>query len=143
MSRPIGIKAWIERGQQLRHTLIQPKLCWQQVHLSDPQGPLRDKSKKLFNVDLLDVTRVLEVNRVDRRHYPLAPRNKCLLVQCIDQKMMFEAGSQAERDRLVHTLKLTVARLGTKMIVEDKSVFDDFFSFGDGVPGRAPVWAKP
>ena len=139
---PIGIKAWIERGQRLRKTLIQPKICWQQVSLSDPKGILRDKTKKLHHVDLLDITRVLEVTKIDRRQYPFAPVKKCLMIHTLDEKIMFEAGSESERNRLVHSLKLTVARLGSKIIVEDPAVFDEFFSTGNDVPGEAPVWVK-
>jgi len=141
-SRPIGIKAWIERGQQLRETVIQPKLYWQQVSKVDQKGALSDISTTLYNVDLLYITRVIEVKKVNRSHYPLAPRNKCLLVHSLDQKMLFEAGSEVERDRLAYALKLAVARLGSKIIVGDAGVFDEFFVTGNGVPGEAPVWTR-
>jgi len=41
--------------------------------------------------------------------------------------MLFEAGSEVERDRLAYALKLAVARLGSKIIVGDAGVFDEFF----------------
>jgi len=56
--------------------------------------------------------------------------------------MLFEAGSEVERDRLAYALKLAVARLGSKIIVGDAGVFDEFFVTGNGVPGEAPVWTR-
>jgi hypothetical protein len=57
--------------------------------------------------------------------------------------MMFEASSEAERDRIVESLKLTVSRFAAKIIVQDKKVMDEFFSsFLSAVPGEAPRWAQ-
>ena len=56
---------------------------------------------------------------------------------------MFEASSEAERDRVVHSLKLTIARFASKIIVQDRMVLDEFFtSFLSTVPGEAPRWAQ-
>lgn len=141
---PQGMIIWIERGQQLNSGLIQPKLVWRPVrkHEKDTQR-LGLSSPSLESLELLDISRVLEVNRIDRKLYPFAKRKSCFLVESLDRKMMFEASSEAERDRIVNGLKLTVARFASKIIVQDRQVLDEFFtSFLSAVPGEAPRWTQ-
>jgi hypothetical protein len=134
-SKPVAIVAWIERGQHLPYTLIQPRLVWKRLH---DGKTLSDR----HSVDLLDISRVIEAGRVNRNRYPLAQRKKCLLIQCLDENMLFEASNEKERDRLCRDLKLVVARLGSKIIMEDSQLFEEFFVMDPQVPGEAPRWAQ-
>lgn len=131
-SKPVAIVAWIERGQKFGRKVIQPRLAWKKLH---DGGSFNDR----HSVDLLDISRILEVSRIDRNRYPLAQRKNCLLIQCLDQKMLFEASTEKERDRLCRDLKLVVARLGSKIIMEDDQLFEEFFVVDEVVPGRAPI----
>jgi hypothetical protein len=141
---PQGMVIWIERGQQLNSGLIQPKLVWRPVRNYDSEiKRLGLSTPSLESLELLDISRVLEVNRIDRKLYPFAKRASCFLVESLDRKMMFEASSESERDRIVHCLKLTVARFASKIIVSDRQVLDEFFtSFLTVVPGEAPRWTQ-
>lgn len=141
---PQAMMLWIERGQQLNAGLIQPKLVWRPVrkHEGEMQR-LGLSTPSLESLELLDISRVLEVNRIDRKLYPFAKRKCCFLVESLDRKMMFEASSEAERDRIVEGLKLAVARFASKVIVQDHQVLDEFFtSYLSIVPGEAPHWAQ-
>ena len=77
------------------------------------------------SLDLLDICRVLEAGNIDRSEYPLAKQSNCMLIQSLDDKMMFEACSESERDRICRDLKLVVARLGSKIIMNDRHLFDE------------------
>jgi len=141
---PIYVKAWIEQGHQLRNALIQPKFIWTNKH--ELEGKIRQMGligQNLHSVDLLDISRILTVNKVDRTMYPLAQRRSSFIIETFDRKMLFEASSQKSRDRIVHGLKIMVARLGSKIIVNDDTVFDDFFTpTAAAVPGDAAVLTK-
>ena len=141
---PQAIIAWIERGQQINYGLIQPKLVW--CPIKDHEGEVHRiglPTPTLESLELLDISRVLEVNRIDRKLYPFAKRKSCFLLESLDRKMMFEASSESERDRIVNGLKLTVARFASKVIVQDVGVLDEFFtSFLSAVPGEAPRWTQ-
>jgi hypothetical protein len=133
------MKAWLERGQQLDKSLVHPKLVWRPMHPSKTSKQRGLVINAPNTVDLLDITRILATNRVDRGKYPFAKPSRSLLIECLDQTMMFEASSESERDRIVHCLKLLVARLGAKIIMEDPSVFSEFFSTSPPLPGTSPV----
>lgn len=140
---PQAMKVWIERGQRLRAGLIQPKLVWRPIQ--DHEGEQRQMFSTLTieSIELLDISRILEVNRIDRNIYPYAKKSKCLLLESLDRKIMFETSSESERDRIVNTLKLAVARLASKVIVQDDGVLDEFFTpFVTAVPGEAPRWTQ-
>jgi hypothetical protein len=141
---PQAMKAWIERGQQLQAGIIQPKFVWRPVQDYENESQRLGLSKpSLESVELLDISRVLEVNRIDRKLYPLAKRNNCFLLETLDRKIMFEASCESERDRIVHNMKLMVARFGSKVIVRDQDVLDEFFaSFEKAAPGEAPRWTQ-
>lgn len=142
---PQAMVAWIERGQQLNSGLIQPKFVWRPV--KEYEGEIQRLglvTPSLESLELLDISRILEVNRIDRNLYPLAKRKSCFLVESLDRKMMFEASSEEERDRIVNGLKLLVARFASKVIVQDREVLDEFFTsfLSVGVPGEAPRWTQ-
>lgn len=141
---PVAVKMCIERGKQLNKTLIHPKLVWHATFPNEKSAStMLGRGKNLLECNLLDITRVLEVNRVDRKRYPFAQRKKSLLVHGMDgETMFFQAISEEERNYLVQGLKLIVARFASKIVVEDNTVFQEFFDVGDGVPGDAPDWAR-
>lgn len=114
---------WIERGQQLSKQLIHPKIVWSQRTQSGGHIP----NATLHCADLLDIVRILEIGQIDRKKYPLAHPKKSFLIETLDLKLVFEASSERERDRLVSGLKVAVARLGSKIITEDEGVFVEFF----------------
>jgi hypothetical protein len=122
-STPVAIVAWIERGQQLDRQLIQPRLVWKRLH--DGGAP-----NERHSVDLLDISRILEVDHIDRNIYPLAQQRNCLCIRTLDGKMMFQASDEKERNRLCRDLKLVVARLASKIILDDQHLFNEFFVEG-------------
>ena len=137
---PVRVKAWIELGTQLRSRLIQPKLIWKIMTESELQSTKCSFSNiGLSKVELLDIVRVLEPNKVDRTKYPFVKKSCCFSVHTVSDSFMFEAVSQVEKEKLVTGLKLSIARLGSKIVMGDESVFEEFFSpFGDVDPGKPP-----
>jgi hypothetical protein len=99
----------------------------------------------ISGIELLDITRILKVEKIDRRRYPFAKPMHCFVIKTLlDEDLFFEAKSVLERNRLVYSLKMIVARFGAKVIVADESLFDEFFANqGGGVPGEAPEWTNP
>lgn len=130
---PVAIVVWIERGQQFGHTLIQPRLVWKRLY---DGGASNDRK----SVDLLDVCRILEARNIDRAKYPLAKESNCLLIQSLDETMMFEASDGNERNQLCHDLKLVVARLGSKIIMDDPNLFYEFFVDGTMPDDDDSLW---
>ena len=142
---PQGVHVWIEPGSQLRSTLLQPRLVCKPVQSNARAVGGQDASDRLVrSIDLLDIGRVLEARRVDRVRHPLAKRDCSFLVETLDRTgLLFQAESESERDRIVHGLKLVVARLGSKIVVGDGTVIEEFFTpFGLSVPGYKPAWAQ-
>lgn len=132
---PTAILVWIERGQQFGNTLIQPRLVWKRLY---DGGAFNDRQ----SVDLLDICRVLEARNIDRSKYPLAKQCNCLFIESLDENMMFEACSESERDGISRDLKLVVARLGSKIIMNDPCLFEEFFVDGM-IPDEEASWAVP
>jgi hypothetical protein len=99
----------------------------------------------ISGIELLDITRILKVEKIDRRRYPFAKPMHCFIIKTLlDQDFFFEAKSVLDRNRLVYSFKMIVARFGAKVIVADESLFDEFFAnTGGGVPGEAPEWTNP
>jgi len=133
---PQSITAWIELGQQLRKTIIQPKFMWRRS-LSNGRAALSNDD--LHGIDLLDIARVLETSKVNRKIYPFARKSCSFSVETLEYSHVFEASSEAERGYIVQAIKLIVARLGSKIILNDNTVFDEFFSnMFFSVPGKEP-----
>ena len=131
---------------RLRSALIQPKFMWRAIY--DSKG---NKNKQfnighenLHSIDLLDLTRILGVDKIDRRRYPLASHSRTFLLEAYDTQFVFESKSVEAKIKFVNGLKLAVARLGSRIIVGDHGVFDEFFemssndSYNANVPGEAP-----
>mmetsp|Transcript_20466 Transcript_20466/g.30740 ORF Transcript_20466/g.30740 Transcript_20466/m.30740 type:complete len:629 (+) Transcript_20466:46-1932(+) len=145
---PVAIHAWIETGTQLNTTLIQPKFCWQEAYTRKP-----DKKSVLQNaltfhaVDLLDISKIIPVDGiVTRDRYPFVKRNSCFLIEAFggSHSMVFEARDETERQDIIDGLKLVVSRLGSKIIVGDGTVLNEFFTpFGAQVPGDIPLVLQP
>lgn len=137
---PIRVKAWIELGTQLRSRLIQPKLVWKimtELELETAKCSLSNVG--LRKVELLDIVKVLDPNKVDRSKYPFAKRSTSFIIRTTSECFMFETLSQVEKDKIIAGLKLTIARLGSKIVMEDESILDEFFSpFANVDPGRPP-----
>ncbi len=134
---PIAVHAWIELGSQLDTTLIQPKFCWRKSY----EKELHDRSVlriRRFNaVDLLDISKVVAVSKsIFRGKYPYMQRKSSYVIEAFGQELLFEARNETERDDIVEGLKLLVARLGSKIMMGDGRVLDEFFSpLGATVPG--------
>ena len=144
--RPLKACAWIEMGCVMKRQLIYPKFSWKTVSFegsSRKDGSSGDLRMDLNSIELLHICRVYQLNNIDRNVYPFAKKDRCFVVESFAQTAMFEARSQYERDRIVQGLKITVARLGSMIIVGDETVFDAFFTpAGCEVPGEAPLWTK-
>lgn len=141
--RPVAIDAWLERGQNLAHRLIQPKWMWKHKPREVRGSVKLCKNPSVQAVELLDVTRILKLEDVDTAnllHPSFAKTSHCFVIKTIHgEKFCFEALDEAERDHLIYSLKLVIARFGAKVLVGDSHVYWEFFSMGDaGVPGRAP-----
>ena len=137
---PVSVIAFIERGHQIRTSLIQPKFVWKRKHdYNDKEGISRISNEHMNGIDLLDISHVLTVKKVDRKKYPLARTKHCFTMKYFTETALFEASSESERDRIVLCLKLTVARLGSMIITNDNTFFEEFFHLHDQeVPGHAP-----
>jgi len=140
-SSPIAVHAWIEHGSYIQAGLIQPKLMWQESCGKERKDGERFvlNEMEFHSVDLLDISRVVPLSRVDRTLYPFAKRSCCFFIQAFDKELIFEAESTADRDNFIGGLKVLVARLGSKIIVGDKDVLEEFFTPASSeVPGTAP-----
>lgn len=140
-SSPVAVNSWIEHGSYISAGLIQPKLMWQESCGKERKDSERFilNTMSFHSIDLLDISKVIPLNRVDRDLYPFAKPSNSFLIQAYDKVMVFEAESTAERDKFIEGLKILVARLGSKIIVGDKDVLEEFFTpASSAVPGRAP-----
>ena len=88
--------------------------------------------------DLMDIVKVLTVDKVDRSLYPFAKPLCCFLVKTLDKSFLFEAKSASERERIVRSLKLLVSRMGSQLLVGDQSFFTEFFTNSFDGPGEEP-----
>ena len=136
-----AIHWWLERGQRI-YPMLQPKLLWKRVHHHRHSSIKKIKAQQQATpqaIELLDICRILALDKSPG----LAKANTCFQITTIqDDTYIFEASSPSERDRIVSSLKLTVARFGAKLLVGDSSLFSEFFvSEGADVPGEAPEWA--
>lgn len=137
---PVAVHTWIEHGSQLESILIQPKFCWRKTHGKESQERSILNISDYHSVDLLDISRIVPADHyVDRVKYPFVKRSSSFLIEAFDQELVFEARDEIARDNVVEGLKLLVARLGSKIILGDGRVLDEFFSpMGAYVPGKKP-----
>lgn len=139
---PIAVNAWIEHGSYIQAGLIQPKLMWQESCGKERKDGERFilNDIQFHSIDLLDISRVIPLGRVDRTEYPFAKSSCSFFIQAFEKELIFEAESTAERDNFIEGLKVLVARLGSKIIVGEKDVLEEFFTpTSSEVPGTAPA----
>ena len=135
-SRPQAVDAWLERGQHLAYTLIQPKWIWKAKAQMD--GGVRQKFC-LQGIELLDITKILKMEETDRWSQSFAKPSHCFYVKSIyDEEFCFEAKSRSERNRIVNSLKLLIARFGAKVLTGDPQVYYEFFWTAEAAPGKEP-----
>ncbi len=137
---PVAVLSWIEHGSQLDSGLIQPKFCWRRSYSKEPHSKSVLKFSRYHGIDLLDISRIVAAdNYIERIFYPFVKRRNSFVIEAFEEELIFEARDEAERDDIVEGLKLLVARLGSKIIMGDGRVLDEFFSpMGASVPGRIP-----
>eukprot|EP00536_Pseudo-nitzschia_multiseries_P007683 jgi/Psemu1/18504/gm1.18504_g len=139
-ARPLAVDAWLERGQHLAYALIQPKWIWKAKPRMDLEGQSSlDQKFCLQGIELLDITKILKVEETEGVDHSFAKPSHCFLIKSIDdEEFCFEAKSRQERDRVVSSLKLLIARFGAKVLTGDPEVYSEFFWMTDAVPGDAP-----
>lgn len=143
---PTCVNLWFERGSTLYNSQhpIQPKLMWSAAHERHLHAKVLNVSVESPDIiDLLDISRILNVRHIDRRLHPFADLRKSFIVETRSQPFLFEAQTVAERDRIVVGLKMIVARLASLLMTKDYRVMDEFFGSPLAeVPGEAPEWAS-
>jgi hypothetical protein len=123
---PQAVSVWIEHGRRVRSELVSPKFVWKSLHKSNQK--VSYQRSEVSSVDILDIDRILPAEKLNRSRHPFAKiRNTFLMRTIHGETLMFEASSASERDRLVHSIKLMVARLGSMLVVQDDNVLEEFF----------------
>ena len=139
----VAVHAWIEHGSQLDSVLLQPKFCWRENYgkESSHDRSILNICSCFHSVDLLDIGKIVATDfGIDRQCFPFVKKSCSFLIQSFDRELVFEARNESERDEIVEGLKLLVARLGSKIIMGDGRVIDEFFSpMGNYVPGDIPA----
>ena len=144
MEAPVAVHAWLEQGSNISSALLQPKFCWQEVNYKEnlDKSSLLRKTFSFHTVELLDISKIIPLDRcyVDRDMLPFVKNNTSFIIEAFggSMSMVFEARDEEERDDIVNGLKMAVARLGSKIIIGDSSVLDEFFSPLGSVPGTIP-----
>lgn len=138
---PINVQGAFEVGAHLDHMVVQPKFTWTpaaQPHRisEDPDANHRElflSGSAPPQVELLSIIRVNKATgkQLDRNLYPYARRDRTCIVTTNDANhptIVLEARSTQERDWLVFSLKLIVARLASIIITRDEDMLHEFFS---------------
>jgi len=138
---PISVHGAFEVGAHLEHMVVQPKFTW--TPNTQPHRITRDPDAnhhELFlsgsappQVELLSIIRVNKAvaKQLDRNLYPYARVDRTCIVSTNDANhptIVLEARSTQERDWLVFSLKLIVARLASIIITRDEDMLHEFFS---------------
>jgi hypothetical protein len=138
---PISVHGAFEVGAHLEHMVVQPKFTWTpntQPHriTGDPEA----NHHELFlsgsappQVELLSIIRVNKAvaKQLDRNLYPYARVDRTCIVSTNDANhptIVLEARSTQERDWLIFSLKIIVARLASIIITRDEDMLHEFFS---------------
>lgn len=138
LPRPIAVEAWLERGQHLAFALIQPKWMWK-AKPRETKGLTNFQNLNLQGIELLDITRILKMEDVEGGNQAFARPSHCFIIRSIhNEEFCFEAKSEQDRNRLVYSLKIVIARCGAKVLVGDPDVYWEFFSTIEGPPGGLP-----
>lgn len=133
ITAPRCIQLWFERGNRVRRNdIVEPKIMWRdayhpdlasqrKLNFSTTQGP--------HQICLLSICRVIEAKTIDRKKYPYAKKSCSFMIRTSDdEEYVFEALNQKQRDHIVHTWKLVVARLASQAVVGDgEGMVGEFF----------------
>eukprot|EP00980_Cylindrotheca_fusiformis_P017854 scaffold5653_cov147-Cylindrotheca_fusiformis.AAC.16 len=132
----VVVSAWVERGQSFGEAVFQPKWMWRPKPYASESQQSMDRVRE---IDLLKIKRVLKVDQMDRSSHPFAKPLNCFMVKSIeDEELFFETESPTERDRLVYSMKMVIARFGAMVLEQDNNVYQEFFATCEPVPGRVP-----
>lgn len=138
---PISVQGAFEVGAHLENMVVQPKFAW--MPLAQPhriEEGTESNHRELFlsgsappQVELLSIIRVnkADAKQLDKNLYPYARRDRTCIVSTNDANhptIVLEARSTQERDWLVFSLKLIVARLASIIITRDEDMLHEFFS---------------
>jgi hypothetical protein len=137
-----AVHVWVERGQNLHDRIILPKLVWTPIAKKTKKSGSRIQYQRNETccVELLDISRIIEVGKLDRRRYPFVRVANAFLIKSVNEFFIFEASSEHERNRIIETLKLLVARFAAKILLKDSTAIDEFFAFSAPGPGEKPHW---
>jgi hypothetical protein len=144
--RSHGVCCWIERGQQLRSSIIAPKLYWKAFQTPAlVQLRVKDMNHSVNFINLMDISRILSVttDMINRKDFPFCKPKHSFFVKTLDQTLLFEAISSTERDRIVKALRLVVARLGSLLLTNNEQLADEYFAFvdqGQGGSSQDQYW---
>ena len=134
---PTLVKVWCEVGSDLDDTIIYPKFMWRTNFQpkNETSSKIRGLNRTVESVELLNIGRVISPLSIDRTIFPYAsPRKSLIIHTCTGEKFLFEAANEEERNHIANGIKLTVARLVSKIMLGDETVFEEFFSpFGGTV----------
>jgi len=127
---PVSVTGSFENGVRLPATIVQPKFIWAETcRPESKQHSWRSTCLVPNSMEILSMVRIIKPKNLNRLHYPFAKTNLAFLITCHDGKShLFEARSSRERDIFVFGLKLLVARLASKILVGDESVFTEFYN---------------
>ena len=128
---PTLVKVWCEVGSDLNDTIIYPKIMWRTNFQpsTETTSKIRGLNKTVESVELLNIGRVISPLSIDKTIFPYAnPRKSLIIYTCTDEKFLFEAANEEERNHIANGIKLTVARLVSKIMLGDETVFEEFFS---------------
>lgn len=134
--RPQAFHVFMERGQKLARKVVPPKLSWKPLPKKGHRVGI--KKEPTFSLEILDVQRILPLDEIDRKEYPLAKAGDSFLLKTINGSFCWQASSKTERDRLLALWKLTVARFGSMLVTGDDDGLEEFFA-----PMEAGVGFRP
>lgn len=135
------IQVWFERGNRIRRNdILEPKLMWRDAYhpdLASTRTLNRSTTQGPYKICLLSICRILEAHKIDRTKYPFAKKSCSFMIKTSDdEEFVFEASTPKQRDFIVNTWKLVVARLASQAVVGDgEGMVGEFFvSSAFGVP---------
>lgn len=139
------VQVWIERGQLLDSQMIAPKLVWfNKCRRSQKNRNHLQRKNKLSSVELLDIQRIVDVPSIDRELFPFAKTQSCVMVKTQESTLIFETASRAEKEYFATSLKLSVSRLATLLIVSDAQMVEEFFNdFDTRIGNEDKIFTSP
>lgn len=146
---PMAVVGTFEVGVHLDSVVVQPKFTWTPTHepfLKDSRR-LSLSQKQPHGMELLSIIRVIAPTHMNRQDYPYCRLDRTIVITTNEEPTpdkddsdfdmdegdnnaiyVLEANSREERDWLVNSLKLIVARLASIIIVRDEAMLLEFFT---------------